>query len=262
MKNKVAIALIVILSVCVIILTGGMIYLLNGGSKIKLDFMFGNRNMVLVDNYTTEAININKIYLNLNSTDVEIIDSIDNNVKVEYYSNRDNNAKIEYEDGVLSVNEEKYDTSCIGICNTRRKVVVSVPSEFKTDYEIKLKSGDLKSSIDLSDNNMAISTMSGDIKLNKVGNISMATMSGDVEIESIVGSIAISTMSGDVRIYDFNILSNSSITTMSGDVKANHLTESYVEASSKSGDIKVSNVDRKSDIVLKINTTSGDISVN
>ena len=51
MKNKVAISLIVILSVCVIILTGGMIYLLNGGSKIKLDFMFGNRNMILVDNY-------------------------------------------------------------------------------------------------------------------------------------------------------------------------------------------------------------------
>ncbi len=262
MKNKVAISLIVILSVCVILLTGGMIYLLNGGSKIKLDFMFGNRNMILVDNYTTEAININKIYLNLNSTDVEIIDSIDNNVKVEYYSNRDNNAKIEYDNGVLSVNEEKYDTSCIGICNTRRKVVVSVPSEFKTDYEIKLKSGDLKSSIDLSDNNMAISTMSGDIRLGKVSNVSMATMSGDVEVNDIIGSAAISTMSGDVRIYNFDITANSSISTMSGDVKISHLSESYVEASTKSGDVKVNNNDRKSDIILKINTTSGDISIN
>lgn len=30
----------------------------------------------------------------------------------------------------------------------------------------------------------------------------------------------------------------------------------------KSGDVKVNNNDRKSDIVLKINTTSGDISIN
>nr|MBP3258740.1 DUF4097 family beta strand repeat protein [Bacilli bacterium] len=262
MKNKVAISLIVILSVCVIILTGGMIYLLNGGSKIKLDFMFGNRNMILVDNYTTEAININKIYLNLNSTDVEINESIDNNVKVEYYSNRDNNAKIEYEEGVLSVNEEKYDTSCIGICNTRRKVIVSVPSDYKTNYEVKLKSGDLKSNIDLSGNNMAVSTMSGDVKLNKVSDISISAMSGDIIVDDIVGTISFSTMSGDVRIRNFNITSNSTVSTMSGDVKINYLSGSYVESSTKSGDIKINNNDRKSDIVLKINTSSGDISIN
>ncbi len=262
MKNKVAIALIITLSVFVILLTGFMVYLLTGGSKIRLDFMFGNKNMNLVDSYITEASNINKIYLNLNSADLEINESTDNNIKVEYYSNRDNNAKIEYSDGVLSVDEEKYDTSCIGICNTRRKIVLSVPTDYKTNYELKLKSGDVRSTMDLTGNDMAISTMSGDIKLNKTGNVSLATMSGDVEIEALVGSISIATMSGDVRIYDFNITSNSSITTMSGDVKINHLTESYVEASSKSGDIKVSNINRKSDIVLKINTTSGDISAN
>ena len=45
MKNKVAIALIITLSVFVILLTGFMVYLLTGGSKIRLDFMFGNKNM-------------------------------------------------------------------------------------------------------------------------------------------------------------------------------------------------------------------------
>ena len=262
MKNKVAIALIIVLSVFVILLSGFMVYLLTGGSNIKLDFMFGNKSMILVDSYNTEALNVNKIYLNLNSTDVEINESIDGNIKVEYYSNRDNNAKIEYNDGVITVDEEKYDTSCIGICNTRRKIVVSVPVDYKTNYELKLKSGDVRSTMDLSDNNITISTMSGDIKLNKVSNISMSTMSGDVEVNSISGNTAISTMSGDVRIYEFNILSNSSISTMSGDVKISHLSESYVETTTKSGDIKVSNIDRKSDIVLKINTISGDISAN
>lgn len=261
-NNKFAIALIILLSVIVILLTGGMIYLLTGGSNIPFNFNFTEKSMTLVDSYTTEVVNVNKINLNLNSTDVEIIESAKENITVEYFSNRDKNAKIEYNNGTIIVDEEKYDTSCIGICNTRRKIVVSVPSTYKTNYEIKLKSGDLRSLIDLSGNNMAISTMSGDIDLTMIGDVSMATMSGDIEIDKIAGSVAISTMSGDVKIDEFNITSSSAISTMSGDVKIKKLSDCYVDTSTKSGDVKVSNNNRKSDIVLKIETSSGDISIN
>ena len=135
-NNKFAIALIVILSIIVILLTGGMIYLLTGGSNIPFNFNFTEKSMTLVDSYATEVVNVNKINLNLNSTDVEIIESAIEKITVEYFSNRDKNAKIEYNNGTIIVDEEKYDTSCIGICNTRRKIVVSVPSTYKTNYEI------------------------------------------------------------------------------------------------------------------------------
>ena len=261
-NNKAAITLIIILSALVILLTGGMIYLLTGGSNIPFNFILTNKDMVLVDNYSVLKDDVKKIYFNLNSTDVEIINSTDNDVKIEYYSNRDNNAKIEYNNGTITVDEEKYDTSCIGICNTRRKIVVSIPNDYKTNYELKFKSGDLKSNIDLSGNNMAISTMSGNISLSTIGEAAIATMSGDVSLDKIVGSIAISTMSGNIRIDSFNIISNSSMSTMSGDVRIRNISDCYIDTFTKSGDVKVSNNDRKSDIVLKIETSSGDISIN
>ena len=56
--------------------------------------------------------------------------------------------------------------------------------------------------------------------------------------------------------------SNSSIYTVSGDVDVNnHKNNFYVETNTKSGDVNINKIDRKSDIVLSIKTTSGDINV-
>ena len=60
----------------------------------------------------------------------------------------------------------------------------------------------------------------------------------------------------------FDVKENSSIKVTSGDVEINKLTGAYVDASAKSGDIKVKDNDRLAKYELIIKTTSGDVEVN
>ena len=107
MKNKgLVITLISFLSVIAIGLIVGMILLMTGKFDFGFDFG-GKKNMKLVDSYEAKVEDINKIDLNLYSTDVEIKESTDELIKVEYYSNKEKNADIKQEGNTIIVNEEE-----------------------------------------------------------------------------------------------------------------------------------------------------------
>lgn len=59
-----------------------------------------------------------------------------------------------------------------------------------------------------------------------------------------------------------NLNENSSIHATSGGVKIKETNDIYIEAKANSGDVKVENNNRLSEIELKIETTSGEIKVN
>ena len=283
MKSKsLIITLIVVLSCFVVALTGGLIFLLFRIDNFDFSFNFNDSSMELVDSIETNE--VNKIYLNLNSTDIFIKKSENDKVVVEYYSNREKNPIISYSDNIISIDEDKYkdeyDSKCFVFCNINRKIVLYVPFDFETEFDINTKSGDIKSEVDLSNNVVSVSTMSGDVFLGNASNIDIRTVSGDVSLDSIVSSdvsttsgdisiknvskmINIQTTSGDVLIDNLDIENESSIKTVSGDVVINHNKGNcYVDFKTTSGDERISRSDRKSDIVLKVRTTSGDISVD
>ena len=283
MKSKsLIITLIVVLSCFVVALTGGLIFLLFRIDNFDFSFNFNDSSMELVDSIETNE--VNKIYLNLNSTDIFIKKSENDKVVVEYYSNREKNPIISYSDNIISIDEDKYkdeyDSKCFVFCNINRKIVLYVPFDFETEFDINTKSGNIKSEVDLSNNVVSVSTMSGDVFLGNASNIDIRTVSGDVSLDSIVSSdvsttsgdisiknvskmINIQTTSGDVLIDNLDIENESSIKTVSGDVVINHNKGNcYVDFKTTSGDERISRSDRKSDIVLKVRTTSGDISVD
>ena len=281
MNNKsLTITLIVILSVFALAITGGLIFLLAKGDDFNLKFEFGETNLNLVDNFKTSYEEVEKIELNLISTDVEIKEGSNEQVQIEYYSNKENNAKIEYTKGTIKIDEEKYNTTCIGFCNIRRKTILYIPKEYINDIEITTISGDLRSEIDLIENNTKITTTSGDvnikntkssditttsgdIKINTTNKLNIKTTSGDVEIKEVLETLNVKTISGDVEIETLSIKEQSNINTTSGDVKIKtNESNCYVEAETTSGDKNIQTFDRKSDIVLKVKTASGDISVN
>lgn len=73
------------------------------------------------------------------------------------------------------------------------------------------------------------------------------------------GKIQVESHSGNVKCETVN---NIEIQAKSGGVHITKLNEVYVDASAKSGSVKVNENSRKSDIELKIRTTSGSIRVN
>ena len=262
MKSKnLIISLIVLLSIFVIGLATGLFILIRKGYDLNFLIKFNKEKTKLVEKIEKETEEVNNIKLNVYSTDVEIKES-DNVIRLEYYSNTEENAKIEFENGSIILDEQKYETDCIGFCNVNRKVVIYVPESYDGNYDIETTSGDISSKINML-NNTKIKTTSGDIKLNNTNNITINTTSGDIDINKINNKIDAKTTSGDIDINKLNIETNSLIQTTSGDVEIdNNMSGCYIETNSVSGDIKVSKSDRKSDLILKIKTTSGDISVN
>ena len=281
MKSKdLIISLIVILSVFALSLAGMLLFLLRNGSSVIFNFDFGNTNLELIDSKETEPSEINKIYFNLYSTDVIVKDSENEKILVEYYSNRENNPKIELSKESIIVDESKYDVSCVGFCNSRRRVVLYLPSTYEEQIEIETKSGDVTGLKDLSNNNLKIKTSSGDVTLNQTNKVNVTTSSGDInidktetvkattssgeiEINTILGKATLQTSSGDVEITKIVLKEDSSIITSSGDVDIeNNEGNCFVEVQTSSGDQRIKKSDRKSDVVLNIKTSSGDISVN
>lgn len=299
MNNRsIIITLIIALSVICVSLIVGMIILMNNGSNFNFGFNLGPWKQEVVDSIEEDGTMIDKIEFKLYSTDVEIKKSDTDNLKIEYYSNKKEDKFIKKENNTISINEDENKIICIGICNNRRKVVVYVPNNYSGLYNINTASGDIKSEIDLLENKININTTSGDVTLKNIylanihttsGSIKMndvneanigstsgdvyvkgetkkldiKTTSGDMEINKVNDSLNLLSISGRVKINTLNIIDNSSISTTSGDVfVGNNLSNCYVEFSTITGDRYINKSDRKSDIVLKVNTISGDIRVN
>ena len=87
-------------------------------------------------------------------------------------------------------------------------------------------------------------------------------VTGDITLGDINGSLDLTLTTGDIKVDKANLTKNSIIKSGTGDVKIRKTTNCYVEATTKVGDTRVNNNDRKSDNVLTITSRVGDIRVN
>ena len=125
MKSKGAIiTIIVFLSILAVALVGGMVLLMN--KDFNFSFNIGESNLKLIDTFETSANEVEELKFDLASTDVEVKEASDENIKIEYYSNKNKKLKMYQEGTTVIVEENEKDNVCIGICNNKRKVVVYV----------------------------------------------------------------------------------------------------------------------------------------
>lgn len=263
-KNRVIVIFIVLLSIVCILITSGFIYLMVNEFNFNTSFNFSNnKKMNLINSYETLLSNVESINFKLYSTDIEIKKSINDKVLVEYYSNLEDNIEIIYVDNAIKIDEEKDNLSCVGFCSLSRKIVLYIPNDYMGKFDFKTTSGDIISELDYFNNEISISTTSGDVEFNDIRDINILTTSGDIKIANVREKINLQTTSGDIIISNMVIKDNSNITTTSGDVKINNSgSDCYFDIKTISGDQCVKNNNRKSDYVLSISTTSGDIIVN
>lgn len=111
-------------------------------------------------------------------------------------------------------------------------------------------------------NKVNMKATSGSIKAGEVGSVVATVNSGSIRIERINQACNLSTKSGSVRIEECNLTQNSEINVKSGAVNIKKINDVFVNATAKSGSVKVKNANnRKAEVELKIQTTSGSIKV-
>lgn len=279
MKNKgLIIFLIVILSLFALVLLAGMFFLLSGNRSFKF-FDFGSFSTSSV----SDKIVYNKEYeqefkeINIDSDagDIYIKKANIDEVKVKIYGEA-KQLSVEDDDS-LSI---KYvSKKCIGFCFNviKSKIEITLPSDYDGNVKIENKYGDTFIS-EFLDANIDIYHHYGDIEIdgvkngkivNNCGDINIGTISnaevennyGDIEIKSVLSSLDVNADCGDIEIRKINLEKNSSIKNSFGDIEVGLTNEIRIDAHTSLGDTKVRNNNYKSDIVLNIDNSCGDITV-
>ena len=227
---------------------------------IRSDFKFSNMTAKLMRDEEYELKEISKINIDVTSSDIKIYESEDDKIKVKIYSDEKDNIKIVEDEKELSIINKQKGAVCFGFCFGNRRIELYVPKTYEGAFKIKATSGDIISNI-TTFNDYDIKVTSGDIQIDNVKALTGKATSGDIEIERLDSYINFQTTSGDINIDLVTLTKNSSIKVTSGDIEINKVTNAYVDASVKSGDVSVSNNDRKAEFELKIKTTSGDVTV-
>ena len=300
MKSKVwKIILIIILSLIVIALVNFMIFaIINKDKGFNVDFSlisFGdNTEKIFEKEYNPEE--IDRIKVDASSSNVKIEKADVDKIKVTAYGEKNERIVEAINEKELSISKENTKVFIFAMfywCN--EEIIIQVPNECDEEFNIHTSSGDImasnlesniitfeassgkiecgninngsfkSSSGDItigSGNEVTLQTSSGNIKAGDFNKLSAEASSGDIEINRIEEYCNLKTSSGNIDIEALNIIENSTINAKSGNVDINGKNDIYVETETGSGNDNVNTNNRKSDIVLKITTTSGNINVD
>lgn len=186
----------------------------------------------------TEITNVKNAIINASSGDIKIDTIIEN-------------AELKTSSGDITADK-------IGIANLKTSSGDIELKEAQT-ASITTTSGDIK--VNTIEESAELETTSGDITANKITNAKIKTSSGEIELGNVKEYIEAETSSGDIKIDDLEITKDSKIEARSGDVTIHKTNDIYTETKTSSGNSKIENNNRKSEITLKIETSSGDIKV-
>lgn len=307
MNKKLSIILIILLTILVFTLIGGLFMLL----KTDFDFSSFKISSGYADKLEEKEIdNLKDLNINTKVADIFIEKKEIDNIKVELYSEYAKEYEIkELDNEIKVVLIEKNRFISFG---KNPKVVVYVPTTYTNNVKIENKTGDIDIK-ELSESDLNVELTTGDVEVDKINNavittttgdieigeantlnlsvttgdinvgstkklvsagttsdlevgevddITSTTTTGDIEIKNVNNFIDLSATTGDISIHEAIININSKIETSTGDVNIKTVKNCYIDAKTKTGDTKVNNNDRKSDIELIISSKVGDILVN
>lgn len=278
MKNKpLIITLIVILSILTIGVVSLLVLLLNNSTSINKFFsngFYSTSETIIHDQYYENKYDLIDIKNSLG--DIFILNSEDEKIHVVVYGDKNqltirdsNNLKIDYKS-----------KPCFGFCFNQpsSKVEIYLPSTYDKEINIENKTGDIKIEdfkeailivdSDLGDTDIGtvksleITSHAGDIEVNKVNRIKAINNLGDINIDKVNEFLDIKADCGDIKIKYVDIKENSKIENNMGDIKINSTNDIRIDAKVSLGEEKVNNSNYKSDIVLNLENSCGNIEVN
>ena len=243
-----------------LIVVAVLVTLFLAGSSIL--FMMRGRSIIGVSNKLIEEKefeDIENISVKTDISDVYFRYSNDDNYKVEIYSDKPETSVIDVEDDNLVVEFKEKNKFVLFGKNSR--ILIYVPKTFENDIKVTSTTGDVLA-VDFEKANFNISLSTGDVSLGIVKNADISSTTGDITIQEIQEKFNITTTTGDVRVQNISIKEDSSIIATTGDIRiVNNKSNVYIDADTRTGDTNINDNNRRSDIELKIKTTTGDINI-
>ncbi|WP_425447426.1 DUF4097 family beta strand repeat-containing protein [Dethiothermospora halolimnae] len=233
--------------------------------------------------------NIDEIYIDTTSTDINVISTNESEVKAHFYGTVKGGYTslipklVAEEKGSninIDINRKNVINIGFGFVSGDVKLDVYIPEKYEEDLKINTTSGDIEISR-IKVNNFYLDSTSGDISGIEMETVksTIDTTSGEVDLEEYIGDLNLESISGDINIEYKKFNNDMKIETTSGNVElllpkdskfnfAIDTTSGEIETDipvTLKGDIDDDHLEGQvgdSDNDINIDATSGDVEVN
>ncbi|MDD5621738.1 MAG: DUF4097 family beta strand repeat-containing protein [Actinomycetota bacterium] len=239
-------------------ITAGIILAVTGNLAMAVDQIDESKNF--------EAQEINEIYVDLVSTDINVISTKEEEIRVHFYGEVSTNRKTElpslvaYRSGdELRIEIISPKAIFIGINIWRTKLDIYIPEDSIEVFKADTTSSDMNIS-DLNLDEFEFNSVSGDFKGESLfsNDIKLKSTSGDISLNNYTGDVNVDLISGDVVLENGSKNENIEIGSVSGDVYIEQKDASNMKIRVTSGDIEI-NLSEDAQFYFTARTTSGDI---
>ncbi len=215
---------------------------------------------------TFEAQGINKIYVDLVSTDIKVIPTDEEEITVHLYGEVSTNKDMElpslvaYQSGdELRIEIIQKKMIFFGINIWRTKLDIYIPEDSIEVFKADTTSSDMDVST-LKVNEFEFNSVSGDFKGESLSanDIKLKSTSGDISLNDYTGDVDVDLISGDAVLENGGQNENIKIGTVSGDIYIEQEDASNINVRVTSGDIEI-NLSEDAQFFLNAKTVSGHI---
>lgn len=237
-------------------ITAGIILAVTGNMAMAVEQIDESR--------TFEAREINKIYVDLASTDIKVIPTGEEEITVHLYGEVSTNKNMElpflvaYRSGdELRIEIKSPKTIFIGIKIWRAKLDIYIPEGYIEVFKADTTSSDVDVS-NLKVDEFEFNSSSGDFRgeLLLANSIKLKSTSGDISLNDYTGNVNIDLISGDTVLENGSKNENIEIGSVSGDVYIEQEDASNIKIRVTSGDIEI-NLSEDAQFYFTARTTSG-----
>lgn len=248
---------VIVTASCLIIV--GIILCISASLIIDFDFGRLDTNMYITNTYEfTEE--INKISIDCNTADIEILTSEDSTAKVIWFDKESRKQSVTLTDGTLRIErEDKAWYKNLTLFSFKTPVItLYLPQKDYDSLSIRSATGDISIN-DLNFATLAINTTTSDLTLRNINatKLNLIATTGDAKLSNIVATeLYLKTTTGDMEFQSISAV-NAELNGTTGNIT---LTDCHFEGNLKvqttTGDINLNNSDAG---IINCKTTTGNI---
>ena len=262
-KKGLYIFLIVFLSILVLGLGALLVVGLTGKGGF-FGFRFGqshtSSNLVIDKKYDFEELEDVKIKIKAGSLKVLNTESEDDEVALKFYAEKEKWADVNATRSSLKIEDKSDD--CHFICFNWEgvKIELYLPAKYAGKLVIESDYGDMEVG-SFNEASVYLDSSAGDVRVESAKNITASLSAGNFELGDCLGKLKIDNSMGNVEIDHLHLSEDSDIDMSMGNVEIDHVGDVRVESDVSLGDSSIEGDNKKSDIVLKIDNSMGNVTV-
>lgn len=247
MNKGITITLITLLSILLVGVIGGMIFLMNTNidfSSINIGISTQSKKLV----EEKEITNIKDFNIESEVADIYIENSESSNIKVELYSDDASEYEITELDNQIKVVLK--DKSTVKLFKKTPVIKIYAPKTYNKLFSINERTGDIELA-EFENANLDIILTTGDTEVKSINDANIKFTTGDIEIEK-ANKVKLNGRTGDIKVGTVKSLTTK---TTTGDVKVDLVGSIKTEVTT--GDIEINNINNSCDL----KSTTGDIEI-